>query len=105
MFKYLFMGLAAVNLASVQAFHEMNDDQTDYTYPHPHGIKAGHCPHKPGEIVSKVKDTLDLKKLYGIWKVYYDEKFLNHNFTCMGTKFIPLQDLEHVQDEELLKKE
>jgi hypothetical protein len=81
-------------LGSAAAYHELNNDNIDLATPHPHQIRGGHCPHQPGSLASKVKDNLNHTRLAGIWKVAYDEKILNHNFTCMGTKMIPFADFE-----------
>lgn len=61
-------------------------------------MKHGKCPYQPGELNSKVADTLEMSRLYGIWKIAYDEKHLNRNYTCMGAKLIPMLDLEHIKD-------
>ena len=49
-------------------------------------MKVGHCPFKPGALNSKV-DDFKFSELAGIWKVVYDEKSLNDNFTCPGVRF------------------
>ena len=51
-------------------------------------VAEGHCPFKPGEIKSKVKDTLDYNRIQGQWINYFDEKDLTNRFLCMSAKFM-----------------
>jgi hypothetical protein len=50
-------------------------------------LKEGHCPYKAGDIVSKVKDTLDTHKLMGPWMNIYDRKVV-HEHKCYGINLI-----------------
>ena len=51
-------------------------------------VNDGYCPYKPGEVASKVKDNLDLKRIQGQWINYFDEKELKKKFLCMGAKLL-----------------
>lgn len=57
-------------------------------------MKEGKCPFRPGDLKSKLNETLDLKRLNGTWKIIYDEKKLNDRFSCLSVKFIPQEDVE-----------
>ena len=70
--------------------HEVNHDSPDHMLPNPHKLSEGKCPYQPLDIKTKFSDFFDHQILDGIWKVIYDEKSLNKNYTCMGTKFIDL---------------
>lgn len=67
-------GLRPLNLANDQATQSASH------------IKPGRCPYKPGELKSRVKDSLKPEKLDGVWRVIYDGKEMNQNFTCQTLK-------------------
>ena len=51
----------------------------------PNGVKKGHCPFAPGELISKAKEFKP-HKLDGVWYDIWDETFGNEEFVCMSTK-------------------
>ena len=78
----------------VNCLYEINHDQPDHSQPNPHVFEQGKCPYKPGDIQSKVGASFDFQKMEGIWKIIYDERALNDNFTCMGAKFMNVADFD-----------
>jgi len=51
-------------------------------------VEDGRCPMQPGEIASRVAQSLEYKKLQGSWIDLYDEKELADQFLCMSAKFL-----------------
>jgi hypothetical protein len=51
----------------------------------PNGVKKGHCPYAPGELISKVKEFKP-HKLDGVWYSLWDEIDGNDDYVCMATK-------------------
>jgi len=83
--------------SQVSSFHEVNHDMVDMRLPNAHRVSVGKCPLKPEEVPTNVKDKFDIHKIDGIWKLLYDEKQLNDNYTCMGAKFLNHpEDGDHV---------
>ena len=92
--KSILIGLVIVGIGEVHCLNEINHDQPDHSLPNPHIIEDGKCPYQPGDIQSNVAATFDFHIMEGIWKVIFDEKTLNENFTCMGSKFMNVIDYD-----------
>jgi hypothetical protein len=50
-------------------------------------VEEGPCPHKPGAILSAVRETFDPARAAGPWINTYDEKELTNQYLCMGVNF------------------
>ena len=83
---WTFFTLLSLAGGLTSALHELTTPFSEYDRPDPGSESKGHCPYQPGELNTRVSD-FDYKKLAGVWKVVYDEKELNDNFTCSGIRF------------------
>lgn len=52
----------------------------------------GKCPYAPGDLESKVKDTIDLRLMAGPWINIFSEKDYNKALKCLGYKFDHFDD-------------